>query len=86
MISLPEAPSRLRHTGRIHLNGMRESVPPLPVSPSSSAMAELARQIIRQQWPLRNHPDTLRRAQARSLIRAHVMLLRKWSGIAPMPR
>lgn len=86
MISLPEALSRLRHTGRIHLNGMRESVPPKPVPPSSFAMAELARQIIRQQWPLRNHPDTLRRAQARSLIRAHVMLLRKWREVAVMPR
>ena len=85
MISLPEALSRLRHTGRIHLNGLRESVSTPPVSPSL-AMAELARQIIRQQWPLRNHSDTLRRAQARSLIRAHVVLLRKWSEAAPMPR
>jgi hypothetical protein len=85
MIPLSEALSRLRHTGRIHLKGIRESVAASPV-PSSLPMAELARKIIRQQWPLRNHPDTLRRAQARSLIRAHVMLLRKWGGVAPMPR
>jgi len=49
-------------------------------------MTELARQIIRQQWPLRNHPDKMRRAQARSLIRAHVLLLRKWNGAPAMPR
>jgi hypothetical protein len=49
-------------------------------------MAELARKLIRQQWPLRNHPDTMRRAQARSLIRAHVLLLRKWSETPAMPR
>lgn len=48
-------------------------------SPEIRPMAELARKIIRQQWPLRNHADPLRRAQARSLIRTHVLLLRKWA-------
>lgn len=85
MISLPEALSRLRHTGRIRLDPPQESAPPARNSPFI-AMTELARQIIRQQWPLRNHPDTMRRAQARSLIRTHVLLLRKWSEAPAMPR
>ena len=42
------------------------------------AMAELARQIIRQQWPLRHHPEARLRDQARSLIRTHVLMLREW--------
>ncbi|HRQ91097.1 MAG TPA: hypothetical protein PLA50_20065 [Bacteroidia bacterium] len=41
-------------------------------------MSELAKQIIRQQWPLRHHADPRQRGQARSLIRTHVILLRKW--------
>lgn len=45
---------------------------------SQDAMAELAQKIIRQQWPLRHHPDPARRAQARSLIRAHTLMLRQW--------
>jgi hypothetical protein len=39
-----------------------------------------------QQWPLRNHPETLQRARARSLIRAHVLLLRKWDELPAIPR
>lgn len=85
MISLPEALSRLRPTGRLRLDPPREIAPPARTSPSI-AMTELARQIIRQQWPLRNHPDKMRRAQARLLIRAHVLLLRKWNGAPAMPR
>lgn len=46
--------------------------------PALNLMSELAKQIIRQQWPLRNHPDPRRRGQARSLIRTHVILLRSW--------
>lgn len=41
-------------------------------------MAELAEQIIRQQWPLRHHPDKLVRNQAISLIKTHVVMIRKW--------
>lgn len=47
-------------------------------APPSGSMSELAKQIIRQQWPLRNHADPMRRGQARSLIRTHVILLRSW--------
>ncbi len=49
-------------------------------------MAELARQIIRQQWHLRNHPDPRRRGQARSLIRTHVILLRDWRELPLLVR
>jgi hypothetical protein len=49
-------------------------------------MAELARALIRQQWPLRHHADPIRRAQARTLIRTHILLLRKWQAPAAMAR
>ncbi len=54
-----------------------------PKFPKALLMAELAKEIIRQQWPLRHHADPLRRAQARTLIRTHILLLRTWRG-APM--
>lgn len=41
-------------------------------------MSEMARQIIRQQWPKRHHPDPRVRAQAISLVKTHVILLRQW--------
>lgn len=41
-------------------------------------MAELAKQIIRQQWSKRHDDDPLTRAQAVSLIKTHVVMLRKW--------
>ncbi|MEX2579605.1 MAG: hypothetical protein WD342_11160 [Verrucomicrobiales bacterium] len=43
-----------------------------------STMAELAKQIIRQQWPKRHDPNPLARAQAISLIKTHVVMLRQW--------
>ena len=46
------------------------------------AMTELARQIIRQQWQNRHHPDATRRKHAQSLIRTHVIMLRQWRGAA----
>lgn len=56
-----------------------------PVS-TTLPMAELAKALIRQQWPLRHHADPMRRAQAVSLIRTHVHLLRKWESATPMAR
>ncbi|MEM6915790.1 MAG: hypothetical protein AAF491_04405 [Verrucomicrobiota bacterium] len=41
-------------------------------------MNELALQIIREQWPRRNHPNQAMRQQARSLIKTHIYLLRDW--------
>lgn len=41
-------------------------------------MAELARQIIRQQWPKRHDPDPGIRSQALSLIKTHIIMLRRW--------
>jgi len=38
----------------------------------------MARTIIRQQWPLRHHPDPSTRRQAKSLIKTHLVLLRLW--------
>ena len=49
-------------------------------------MAELAKEIIRQQWPLRHHRDPRLRSQARSLIRTHVVMLRKWRDTAALAR
>jgi len=42
------------------------------------ATAELAKQIIRQQWPKRHHPDPATREQALTLIKTHVLMLRRW--------
>lgn len=42
-------------------------------------MNEMARQIIRQQWNRRNDPNPDIRRQARSLIKAHIFLLRGWN-------
>jgi len=41
-------------------------------------MAEMAKQIIRQQWPRRHDPDPWVREQAISLIKTHVVMLRYW--------
>ena len=41
-------------------------------------MTELAIQIIQEQWKLRNDRDPVVRHRARSLIKAHVYLLRGW--------
>lgn len=49
-------------------------------------MAKLAEEIIRQQWPLRHHRDPLLRSQARTLIRTHVVMLRKWRSAAVLAR
>ena len=81
MIPMPQSLLRTRHTeptrGNSQVNaGSVERVP------NFLPMTELAKQIIRQQWPLRHHANTLRRAQARSLIRTHVILLRQWRGAA----
>ena len=59
---------------------LRTSFPPKP------DMAELAKEIIRQPWPLRHHRDPRLRAQARSLIRTHVVMLRKWRTAAALVR
>ncbi len=74
MVSYPDTIPRFRHTpaGRgKFLERVAETV-------HSEPMAELAKQIIRQQWPLRHHADSLCRAQAKTLIRTHVILLRQW--------
>lgn len=86
MIHLPEALARPGRSTPLPRNGMRDAFTPITAHRSNTAMTELARQIIRQHWPLRNHPETLQRARARSLIRAHVMLLRKWEGLPAIPR
>jgi hypothetical protein len=57
-----------------------------PNSNRPPAMAKLAEEIIRQQWPLRHHRDPLLRSQARSLIRTHVVMLRKWRSAAVLAR
>ncbi|MDF1739496.1 MAG: hypothetical protein P1U86_10090 [Verrucomicrobiales bacterium] len=44
-------------------------------------MAELAKQIIRQQWSKRHHPDDNMRSQAVTLIKAHIVMLRKWQDL-----
>ena len=44
-------------------------------------MAELAKQIIRQQWGKRHHPDANVRSQAVTLIKAHIVMLRKWQNL-----
>ncbi|MCG8600449.1 MAG: hypothetical protein MI807_09940 [Verrucomicrobiales bacterium] len=41
-------------------------------------MAELAKQIIRQQWSKRHDPDPGIRAQAVSLIKTHIVMIRSW--------
>jgi hypothetical protein len=86
MIPLPEALARLGRSTPLPPTGMRDAFTPITAHRSTTAMTELARQIIRQQWPLRNHPETLQRARARSLIRAHVLLLRKWDELPAIPR
>lgn len=40
--------------------------------------AEMAKRIIRQQWPMRCHPDPAARRRARNLIQSHVEMLRIW--------
>jgi len=44
-------------------------------------MAELAKEIIRQQWKNRHHPDANMRSQALTLIKTHVVMLRKWQEL-----
>jgi len=41
-------------------------------------MSELAREIIRQQWPKRHDRDETIRRQATSLIYTHIEMIRKW--------
>lgn len=41
-------------------------------------MAELARQIIRQQWAKRHDADPLKRVQAVNLIKTHIEMIRRW--------
>lgn len=41
-------------------------------------MAELAKQIIKQQWEKRHDPDPGIRNQAVSLIKTHVVMIRSW--------
>jgi hypothetical protein len=49
-------------------------------------MAELARQIIKQQWSKRHDPDPGIRAQAVSLIKTHVVMIRSWEKNATRGR
>ncbi len=77
MIPLPQAIPWSCHILRSHDKSHEGSVETARL-PIPAPMAELAKQIIRQQWPLRHHADPLRRAQARTLIRTHVILLRQW--------
>lgn len=51
-----------------------------------TVMAELAAEIIRQQWPLRHHRDPRLRSQAKTLIRTHVVMLRKWRETTALAR
>jgi hypothetical protein len=41
-------------------------------------MAELAKQIIRQQWPRRHDRNPATRLLATNLIKTHVVMLRQW--------
>lgn len=77
MIANPFHPSRTGHDAAPHDKMGMESRLSQPFSRALD-MSELAKQIIRQQWPLRHHADPRQRGQARSLIRTHVILLRKW--------
>lgn len=43
-------------------------------------MVELARQIIRQQWAKRHDSDPRIRAQAISLIKTHIVMIRSWES------
>lgn len=74
-LSIHEPPSR-----HARLLRGKDDHPPTVVGtkPHPRSMAELARQIIRQQWPNRHHPDPVRRTQARTLIRTHAFMLRQW--------
>lgn len=76
MNPLPHNETVSRHAPAIRGNEKRARSAVAATTPGS--MTDLAKQIIRQQWPLRNHADPLRRGQARSLIRTHVILLRTW--------
>ncbi|MCH1408545.1 MAG: hypothetical protein L7V87_05900 [Verrucomicrobiales bacterium] len=49
-------------------------------------MAELARQIIKQQWSKRHDPDPGIQAQAVDLIKPHVVMIRSWEKNATRGR
>lgn len=49
-------------------------------------MAELAKQIIRQQWAKRHDPDPGIRQQAVSLIKTHIVMIRRWDRSEEVPR
>lgn len=53
---------------------------PYGTSTKDPRMSEMARQIIRQHWHRRHDPDPLVRERALTLVKAHVILLRKWRG------
>lgn len=74
MLLSPQAIPKRRHIPA----GRGKSLERVAEAFHSGPMAELAKQIIRQQWPLRHHADPLCRAQAKTLIRTHVILLRQW--------
>lgn len=51
-----------------------------PAPATNEDMSIVAKSIIQQQWGQRHNPDPGTRKRARSLIKTHLILLRKWSG------
>lgn len=78
MTTLPDSTPELHRHGKRTRGKHHGSAPAPAANRKTESMAELAKEIIRQQWPMRHHPDPLRRAQSRTLIRAHIHLLRLW--------
>jgi len=88
MITLPHAPWRSAspsldsHGWRTY--GKRAQTPRgenprfLPLPDPAPLMAELAEQIIRQQWHRRHDRNPATRLLASNLIKTHVVMLRKW--------
>ncbi|MAS92786.1 MAG: hypothetical protein CMO55_06270 [Verrucomicrobiales bacterium] len=68
----------LRHIATSWSNRKREAqrVPETLAHPRE--MAELAKQIIRQQWSKRHDENPTTRTQAISLIKTHIVMLRQW--------